>query len=201
MLILLVLRKKKKKTRRSVIVWPWYTYVDIVAETVIIMTADSIDLLLLIVSRLASVSIILLMRIRTMMAMTFSEFNDIAKIYRVNNDSQVRQNDWINVHVFITVMSDIASYYKPIYIYTDENHIIDSSWPFFHVCRIILMMMITHYYSFLFSLIFLLLSNETNSYIVMIIVFDHDVNFDLKSTEMFRGSKEAVLSLGRFLEI
>ncbi len=57
------------------------------------MTADSIDLLLLIVSRLASVSIILLMRIRTMMAMTFSEFNDIAKIYRVNNDSQVRQND------------------------------------------------------------------------------------------------------------
>ena len=50
------------------------------------MSADSIDLLLLIIQRLPSV-------ITTMMAMTFSGFNDIDIEYIVYTDGQVRRNE------------------------------------------------------------------------------------------------------------
>ncbi len=59
-----------------------------------------------------------------MMSMTFSGFNDIAKTYSILTVKPDEVNEC--VCVFITVMSDNASYYTRIYINTAENHIIDS---------------------------------------------------------------------------
>ena len=89
------------------------------------MSADSIDLLLLSRERERRASATIANTREsggTMMAMTFSRFNDIAKTTSV----LMVKSDGMNVCVcvFITVMSDLASYYTRICISTDENHIV-----------------------------------------------------------------------------